>query len=128
MNYTEALRPQAEIMIFESIYDKCVKFAAQNEDHLPDGIDISSISYRNAKILESGVQALAYNNRDVEAAVKDLEDLPTQLHNLDGSLGQVLSNINLRFPNEVEAFIYYLAHKDDEQQALVDKIKGILKK
>ena len=128
MNYTEALRPQAEIMIFESIYDKCVKFAAQNEDHLPDGIDISSICYQNAKVLESGVQALAYNYGDVAASVKDLEDLPTQLHNLADPLDQVLGNIKRRFPNEIEAYIYYFAHRDDEQRILIKKIKEILKK
>ena len=128
MNYSEALRPQAEIMIFDSIHDKVIQFTAQNEGRLPAGIDIPSFCYKNAKILESGVQALAYNNGDVIAAVRDLEDLPTQLHNLEGSLEQVLNNIKNRFPKEVDAYIYYLTHNDDEQRVVIGKIKEILKK
>lgn len=122
------IRPQAEMLIVDSIHDKCLKVIVAKEDQFPEGADVRFLSHQLAMIYESGIQALAYNNGDVEAAVHDLADLPTRLHELGLPMDKVLANLKEQFKQEMDAFIYYFAHMDDEQRTLVGKIKAILKR
>ena len=122
------IRPQAELLIVDSIHDKCTQIVAAKEDQLPDGADIRFLSHQMAVIYESGIQALAYNNGDIEAAAHDLADSPTMLHEVGMPMDKVLANLKEQFRQEMDAFNYYFAHKEDEQRGLIYKIKDILKK
>ncbi len=122
------IRPQAETLIIDSIHDKCVQIVSAKEDQLPKGADIRFLSHQMAMIYESGIQALANNNGDIEAASRDLADLPTRLHEMGLPMDKVLANLKEQFRQEMDAFVYYFAHKDEGQRTLVCKIKEILKR
>ena len=74
------IRPQAELLIVDSIHNKCTQIVAAKENQLPDGADVRFLSHQMAVIYESGIQALAYNNGDIEAAVRiDIRDIQVVL-------------------------------------------------
>ena len=122
------MKPQAELLIIDSIHNKCIAMIAAREDELPAGADIPSLSHQMATTYESGIQALAYNDGDVNLAAADLSDLPTQLHHLGAPMEVILEGIKAKFTLEVEAFAFYFANKEMEQTELIKNIKSILKK
>jgi hypothetical protein len=122
------MKPQAELLIIDSIHSKCIAMIAAREDELPAGADIPSLSHQMATTYESGIQALAYNDGDVNLAAADLSDLPTQLHHLGAPMEVILEGIKAKFTLEVEAFAFYFANKEMEQTELIKNIKSILKK
>ena len=75
------------------------------------------------------VMALAYNDSDVRAATQDLWEIPTQtIGNTPIDIVCMLDGILKKFPNEIEAYTYYLTHREDEFDLTNDKINEILVK
>ena len=75
------------------------------------------------------IMALAYNDSDVRAAAQDLWEIPTQtIGNTPSDIVLMLDGILKKFPNEIDAYIHYLAHKEDEFDLTIEKINEILER
>lgn len=120
------MKTEAEILIFDSILEKCVLLLETQGDRLPKDVDINFLADQMAMINESGIKALAYNNGDIQSTVSDLADLPTRLHELPAPMEVVLQGIKSNFSNQIEAFIYLFENQDMDEVDLINDIQLIL--
>lgn len=106
-------------LIRESVKKKLLALGAP-DNHLLDMMTEKALTC---------IMTLAYNDSDVKSAAQDLWEIPTQtIGNTPNEIVLMLDGILRKFPDEIEAYNYYLTHKEDEYDLNIEEINEILEK